>query len=126
NLKLRERLDRVCRTPVETDGLSERLWHMVDLAQKEAQEILDKAQAEAERRREELDKREAELKLRRAELESEHRELVHRIKAEAAAEAEEAARKRDRKSTRLNSSHVKISYAVFCLKKKNKKQSKQL
>src|SRR5690606_40948261 len=27
-------------------------------------------------------------------------------------------RTRDRKSTRLNSSHVKISYAVFCLKKK--------
>src|SRR5690606_39641850 len=29
------------------------------------------------------------------------------------------ARKLDRKSTRLNSSHVKISYAVFCLKDKN-------
>src|SRR5690625_4820984 len=28
---------------------------------------------------------------------------------------------RDRKSTRLNSSHVAISYAVFCLKKKTKK-----
>src|SRR5207302_8877404 len=28
--------------------------------------------------------------------------------------------KTDRKSTRLNSSHVKISYAVFCLKKKKK------
>src|SRR5690606_40223834 len=28
----------------------------------------------------------------------------------------------DRKSTRLNSSHVKISYAVFCLKKKKKIQ----
>src|SRR5438067_5979154 len=28
---------------------------------------------------------------------------------------------RDRKSTRLNSSHVSISYAVFCLKKKNNK-----
>src|SRR5690606_40099901 len=28
-------------------------------------------------------------------------------------------RHQDRKSTRLNSSHVKISYAVFCLKKKN-------
>src|SRR5690349_22745736 len=28
--------------------------------------------------------------------------------------------KRDRKSTRLNSSHVEISYAVFCLKKKKK------
>src|SRR2546430_16797602 len=28
-------------------------------------------------------------------------------------------RKKDRKSTRLNSSHSQISYAVFCLKKKN-------
>src|SRR5690349_23364249 len=28
--------------------------------------------------------------------------------------------KKDRKSTRLNSSHVEISYAVFCLKKKKK------
>src|SRR5439155_20058259 len=30
--------------------------------------------------------------------------------------------RRDRKSTRLNSSHVAISYAVFCLKKKKKKK----
>src|SRR5690554_7110535 len=30
--------------------------------------------------------------------------------------------RQDRKSTRLNSSHVRISYAVFCLKKKKKKQ----
>src|SRR5215471_19505135 len=30
-------------------------------------------------------------------------------------------RETDRKSTRLNSSHVEISYAVFCLKKKKKK-----
>src|ERR1035441_10951460 len=30
-------------------------------------------------------------------------------------------RARDRKSTRLNSSHLGISYAVFCLKKKKKK-----
>src|SRR5947209_17033109 len=29
---------------------------------------------------------------------------------------------RDRKSTRLNSSHANISYAVFCLKKKKKKR----
>src|SRR5438477_8513529 len=29
----------------------------------------------------------------------------------------------DRKSTRLNSSHMSISYAVFCLKKKKKKQT---
>src|SRR3712207_7072062 len=35
-----------------------------------------------------------------------------------APEAEEG----DRKSTRLNSSHANISYAVFCLKKKNKRE----
>src|SRR5256885_11310263 len=32
----------------------------------------------------------------------------------------------DRKSTRLNSSHLVISYAVFCLKKKNKTSSESL
>src|SRR5690606_3326193 len=34
------------------------------------------------------------------------------------AEAKQVQSHKDRKSTRLNSSHVKISYAVFCLKKK--------
>src|SRR5690606_40474835 len=33
--------------------------------------------------------------------------------------------KQDRKSTRLNSSHVKISYAVFCLKKKKKNKKRR-
>src|SRR3989442_8888030 len=32
----------------------------------------------------------------------------------------------DRKSTRLNSSHVRISYAVFCLKKKKKRKDDRL
>src|SRR5437773_5633771 len=32
----------------------------------------------------------------------------------------------DRKSTRLNSSHITISYAVFCLKKKKKKKQKTI
>src|SRR2546426_7971779 len=40
-----------------------------------------------------------------------------------AAEAEAAAQAADRKSTRLNSSHLVISYAVFCLKKKKKIES---
>src|SRR5437667_6605376 len=47
--------------------------------------------------------------------------------AEPAAEAvrrhghgSRAPRRGDRKSTRLNSSHITISYAVFCLKKKNR------
>src|SRR5207249_8707032 len=35
-------------------------------------------------------------------------------------------RARDRKSTRLNSSHVSISYAVFCLKKKNSRPRQQI
>src|SRR3712207_9017936 len=34
-------------------------------------------------------------------------------------EREQGPDQRDRKSTRLNSSHANISYAVFCLKKKN-------
>src|SRR5215469_4793824 len=37
------------------------------------------------------------------------------------AQVERARQLQDRKSTRLNSSHVEISYAVFCLKKKKKK-----
>src|SRR6266496_2011505 len=41
---------------------------------------------------------------------------------EGYAEYAERVRYRDRKSTRLNSSHVEISYAVFCLKKKNYKK----
>src|SRR5262245_63423483 len=39
-----------------------------------------------------------------------------------AEEARAAASAQDRKSTRLNSSHLGISYAVFCLKKKKKKK----
>src|SRR5690349_22386810 len=38
----------------------------------------------------------------------------------AAPEEEQGIDDEDRKSTRLNSSHVEISYAVFCLKKKNR------
>src|SRR5258705_9359667 len=36
------------------------------------------------------------------------------------------ARSKDRKSTRLNSSHLGISYAVFCLKKKKKQKTETL
>src|SRR5690606_40672953 len=39
----------------------------------------------------------------------------------SAASFEAEINSQDRKSTRLNSSHVKISYAVFCLKKKKQK-----
>src|SRR5690606_39534015 len=39
---------------------------------------------------------------------------------------ERAEEEEDRKSTRLNSSHVKISYAVFCLKKKGRRGCRRL
>src|SRR3712207_7918364 len=45
----------------------------------------------------------------------------HRRQADGRAHAAgRGGRRRDRKSTRLNSSHANISYAVFCLKKKKK------
>src|SRR5690625_6631213 len=52
------------------------------------------------------------------------REVLRRRRASGAPAEQMLARTvgielRDRKSTRLNSSHVAISYAVFCLKKKN-------
>src|SRR5204862_8011833 len=56
-----------------------------------------------------------------------HRGGVQGFRAEQAGDASQGLARaervggiEDRKSTRLNSSHVEISYAVFCLKKKNK------
>src|SRR3712207_6988616 len=43
---------------------------------------------------------------------------VERVRVVARALGDEVAQQPDRKSTRLNSSHANISYAVFCLKKK--------
>src|SRR5690349_22826009 len=66
---------------------------------------------------------------------SRHR-LGHRLRVRRpvgrAARAADTARSvpahasQDRKSTRLNSSHAEISYAVFCLKKKKRKSTKLL
>lgn len=86
---LRRHIDRICRTPVEPDALSERLERMTELAHEEAEEITTRARAASDqawttahqaaaqlrRRSEHLV---AELDRRRAEMEFEHRELVHR------------------------------------------------
>src|SRR5947209_14642497 len=53
-----------------------------------------------------------------APLVAQYGERVKPVKLEVRDEA--AAKAADRKSTRLNSSHANISYAVFCLKKKKK------
>src|SRR3989454_1808578 len=49
-------------------------------------------------------------------------ETFARIAADEEQHVDHAKTSRDRKSTRLNSSHLVISYAVFCLKKKKKNQ----
>src|SRR5690349_24414516 len=49
---------------------------------------------------------------------------AHGVWAQARRDKNFSAFAPDRKSTRLNSSHVEISYAVFCLKKKKKKKKK--
>src|SRR5690606_41093426 len=49
--------------------------------------------------------------------------LVHRRDRGGRRRCADQAVAEDRKSTRLNSSHVKISYAVFCLKKKNRQRN---
>src|SRR2546430_4221183 len=50
----------------------------------------------------------------------------HRLSARPAAGRDRRALPRDRKSTRLNSSHSQISYAVFCLKKKKKRTTSSI
>src|SRR5436309_8804503 len=52
-------------------------------------------------------------------------DALERVLAVHSIQDEALDRALDRKSTRLNSSHVKISYAVFCLKKKKKKKKKK-
>src|SRR5207248_7173960 len=54
----------------------------------------------------------------RPELSRSRRERRQPFDLEGASRAEQIGPRRDRKSTRLNSSHRTISYAVFCLKKK--------
>src|SRR3712207_6863713 len=64
---------------------------------------------------------EGELQLARelAEARRHVRELAHGVAGDGGEGGE------DRKSTRLNSSHANISYAVFCLKKKNGRKPQQ-
>src|SRR3712207_6083884 len=75
-----------------------------------------KEHAEAEETLARLEKLDADDPAFDDELATLMREIRHHIEDE---EGEMFAHMRDRKSTRLNSSHANISYAVFCLKKKN-------
>jgi cell division septum initiation protein DivIVA len=107
NDRLREKIDRIARTPIEPDGLSERLLRMVELAEDEATEITERARAAAERSWAEADKaghrlRErhermvAELDERRRELAAEHDKLMARTRAEIDIMTKQAAQNRRR------------------------------
>src|SRR3989442_11006780 len=61
--------------------------------------------------------------LRRVEREPVEDTAQHPVRGPARLRQAEPVKPLDRKSTRLNSSHVRISYAVFCLKKKKKNKS---
>ncbi|SDW38026.1 hypothetical protein SAMN05421504_101436 [Amycolatopsis xylanica] len=52
NRDLRARIDRICRTPIEPDGLAERLGRMVELAKEEAVALVSEAAEEAATTRE--------------------------------------------------------------------------
>src|SRR3712207_7076676 len=49
-----------------------------------------------------------------------HVDIAVRVRRSVVQHPDRASERRDRKSTRLNSSHANISYAVFCLKKKKR------
>ncbi|MFC3897499.1 DivIVA domain-containing protein [Lentzea rhizosphaerae] len=103
--ELRGRIDRISRTPVDTEGLTERLRRMVELAHDEAEEITQRARAVADRSWSSADettrrlRRRAEhlvgqLEQRHAEAEAEHRALMDRAHAEVEAMTRQAERRR--------------------------------
>lgn len=102
---LRERIDRISRTPVDPVGLTDRLRRMVELAHDEAGDITEKAKAAAERSWESATAATARLRRRaehlagqlertQAEAEAEHRDLMARAHAEVEAMTRQAERRR--------------------------------
>ncbi len=105
NSELRARVDRVCRAPIDPDGLTERLRRRVELAHDEAAEITTRARASAEqhwtdaeraadRLRHRAEHLVAELDRRRADMETEHRELMDRAHEQVEALTRQAERRR--------------------------------
>lgn len=87
--ELSEQVDRISRSPIQADALTERLGRMVALAHAEADEITARARAAAERNwdtaqqaaqrlRSHHERLVAEIGARRQQMETEHRELINR------------------------------------------------
>lgn len=113
--RLRARIDRICRTPVDPAALSERLRRMAELATEEAAEITARARKAAEndwtdarqaadRLRRLAAQAVADLDHRRRELETEHRALMDRARDQVKAmtsRAEQRRRELDAAAARL-------------------------
>lgn len=93
NAQLQERIDRICRSPIEPDGLQDRFRRMVELARDEADEIVARAEAAAEdswvhaeqaavRLRERYERLDGELDTYRDQAEVEQEALIRRIEAQ--------------------------------------------
>ncbi|WP_460431692.1 DivIVA domain-containing protein [Amycolatopsis echigonensis] len=102
---LNERVDRISRSPIEADALTERLRRMVELAHAEADEITARARAAAEqswdtarqaaeRLRCHHERLVAEVDARRAQMEAEHRELMSRAHQQVEAMTRHAEQRR--------------------------------
>ena len=105
NRQLRGQVNRISRSPIDAEALTERLGHMLQLAQAEADEILTRARAAAanmqaaarqadDQRRRRHDRLVAELDERRRELEAEHRDVLRRATEQAERTTREADERR--------------------------------
>jgi cell division septum initiation protein DivIVA len=103
--RLSERLDRICRTPVEADALTEWLRRMAELAHAEAAEILARAHAAADHTlaaardaadqlRRQHERLLGDAESRRREMETEHRELMRRAHEQVRTAARQDAQRR--------------------------------
>ena len=85
---LRGQLNRICRSPIELEGLNDRLRNMVRLAREEAEEMTSTARGAADELTGELDQR-------RQRMEAEHRELMTTTQARLDTMTTQAARERE-------------------------------
>lgn len=93
---LRGQLNRICRSPIELDGLNDRLRNMVQLVREEAEELTAGA-------REAADEQAGELNQRRQRMEAEHRDLMATTRARLdtmTAQAEQRRRELDEQAAR--------------------------
>ena len=105
--QLRQQVDRITRNPIDAEALTERLGHMLELAQAEADEILTRARAGAtnmqvaarqadDQRRRRHDRLVAELEARRREMEAEHRDVLRQATDKAERTVREATEQAER------------------------------